>query len=267
MDHPERSTNTSRGLGRRPALLLLFAVVGGLSLVLTLSVPSTAFSPTPTARISAKPTSTTTAQNLGPPPPQFPPAPTKPVVYLTFDDGPDPTSTPVLLDMLASYDIAATFFILGHNTVNFPDVAVRTVTEGHAVANHTYHHRRMTPSGSVAQLQKTQDAIESTTSVLPTCYRPPYGATSDGVRAAGSQLGLTEWLWDLDTRDWDAKVPKEQIVATLNQTESFSYSHGLEGPIILMHDAGPEGLRTVEALRVWLDTNHTRFDFRILEGC
>lgn len=270
MDHTERSTNFSRGLGRRSALLSFF-IIGGLSLVLTLSIPSTGYSAATVSRISASPTSTTVSTTLpvrfGPPPPQLPVRPPKPVVYLTFDDGPDPHSTPILLDVLKSYDIPATFFILGHNTINIPDIAVRTVEEGHSVANHTYDHRSLTRSGAAAQLQKTQETIESTTGVRPTCYRPPYGSTNDGVRAAGGQLGLTEWLWDLDTRDWDEKVPNEEIVAALNRTEDHEYDTGLEGPVILMHDAGPEGLRTVEALKIWLEANHKRFDFRVLEGC
>lgn len=190
----------------------------------------------------------------------------KPVVYLTFDDGPD-IATADLLAVLKTYDIKATFFVTGRNVLNFPDTALHTAVEGHAIANHTYDHSWLTRVDPTDQLSRGQEAIEMTLGISPSCYRPPYGATDDRVRSAGARLGLTEWLWDLDTHDWRRSVTTDDMIESLETAATFDYSIGKNGTNVLMHDGGNDGLRTVEAMTVWLEENHDRYDFRLIEGC
>lgn len=190
----------------------------------------------------------------------------KPIVYLTFDDGPVAVTGDVLA-LLGSYDIKATFFMTGQNTLNSPDLAVQTVVEGHAIANHTYNHGWLTRTNPDQQLGRAQEIIERVTGTSPTCYRPPYGATNDQVRASAAKLGLTEWLWDLDTHDWKGSVSAAEMVSSLDHAANYDFSVGLKGTNVLMHDGGDDGDRTVEALTTWLSVNHDRYDFRIIEGC
>ena len=190
----------------------------------------------------------------------------RPVVYLTFDDGPG-SDTPKFLDLLASHDIKATFFVTGRSALNFPDLTRRVADEGHAIGNHTYDHSWLTRTDPSDQLARGQDALGSTLGTEPTCYRPPYGATNDHVRSVGTELGMVEWLWDLDTEDWRRSVTAEEMVSVLNTAATAERFFGLEGAIVLMHDGGGDGARTVEALATWLETNNDRYDFRLIEGC
>lgn len=203
--------------------------------------------------------------SLAQPPPEYGNAP-KRIVYLTFDDGPD-QNTPQFLAILAKYNVPGTFFITGRNTLNFPDEALQIAVDGHAIANHTYSHEWLTRVEPAAELEKAQTIIREVTGVETTCYRPPYGSTNDEVRAAAASLGLTEWLWDVDTHDWRRSVSTEEVVASLESSETFDYTIGNSGPVVLMHDGGPDGPRTLDALELWLADNHDRYEFRILEGC
>ena len=196
-----------------------------------------------------------------------PPAQPKPVVYLTFDDGPD-TNTPGYLDLLASHDIQGTFFITGRNALNFSETTNRILDEGHTIGNHTQNHGRLTRSSAASRLGRAQESIRNVTGFTPTCYRPPFGITNQSVRDVAATLSLTqEWLWDVDTQDWQDHLTKEQVLANLTTTAGYDFEVGIEGPIVLMHDGGPDGPRSLEALAQWLTTNHYRYDFRTLENC
>ena len=106
----------------------------------------------------------------------------KKLVALTFDDGPDPLTTPLLLDYLREERIAATFFCIGKKVDAHPEIARRIVEEGHLIANHTYHHFWWTSlmwSGTLErEVSRTQEAIERATGVKPRYMRPPMGMTN-----------------------------------------------------------------------------------------
>src|SRR5438270_8314059 len=102
-----------------------------------------------------------------------------PYVAMTFDDGPSAKLTPKLLDLLAAHHIKATFFLIGQNVGEYPDIVAREMREGHVVANHSWSHPnfgKMSDEGIRSQLRRTDDTIRSATGNRPTLMRPPYGS-------------------------------------------------------------------------------------------
>jgi peptidoglycan/xylan/chitin deacetylase (PgdA/CDA1 family) len=205
-------------------------------------------------------------------------APGKPVIYLTFDDGPGP-DTPKFLDLLAQYDIPATFFVTGRAVTANPATAVRIVEDGHTIANHTWNHPRLSAlsnEGIRSEFIRTTAVIESTTGVTPTCYRPPYGATNARVHAQAISVGLpnAEWatgtaashwgLWDIDTNDWRLSL------RTTSWSESAmrrQLDRASDGDTILMHDGFSRRPRGLAVLRSWLAASADDYDFQVLPGC
>ena len=161
-------------------------------------------------------------------------------VALTFDDGPNPTSTPALLAALARHRARATFFIWGEHALRHPD-HLRAVHEaGMWLGNHSQTHPYLTRADRetvIGEISGAQQAVQKATGLLPTLFRPPYGDTDDAVRAAAGRFGLTEVLWSVDTRDW-AGVSADEIVEAAARVEP--------GGVILMHDGGYRS--TVEAV-------------------
>ncbi|MBX7245331.1 MAG: polysaccharide deacetylase family protein [Candidatus Sumerlaeaceae bacterium] len=155
----------------------------------------------------------------------------KKLVALTYDDGPHPKFTPILLDMLAEKKVKATFFLLGQQIKEFPKVAARTVAEGHELANHTYDHKSL-PSLSedkiVQELTRTEDLLTSVAGQRGPLMRPPYGASNPKVREICRQLGYRVILWDIDTNDWRGR-PTQHMKSNI-------LTNAQDGSIILMHD-------------------------------
>src|SRR4030095_12805818 len=103
----------------------------------------------------------------------------EPYIALTFDDGPSATLTPKLLDLLAAHHIKATFFVIGENVAEHPEIVTRAAREGHEIASHSWSHPnlgKMSDEGVRSQLQRTDDAIKSATGARPALMRPPYGS-------------------------------------------------------------------------------------------
>src|SRR5947209_14325050 len=104
-----------------------------------------------------------------------------PYVAMTFDDGPSAKLTPKLLDLLAAHHIKATFFLIGENVAEHPEIVAREAREGHEVANHSWSHPnlgKMSDDGVRRELRKTDDAIRNAIGIRPTLLRPPYGNLS-----------------------------------------------------------------------------------------
>ncbi|MGW5052804.1 polysaccharide deacetylase family protein [Actinokineospora sp. NPDC004072] len=151
-------------------------------------------------------------------------------VALTFDDGPNPATTLRLLAALDAAGVRATFFTVGRNIDANPQLQRITADAGMWIGNHSYTHPDLTAlprQEAFAELVKTQVATIRAIRQRPTLFRPPYGATDDGVRAVARRLGMTEVLWTVDSRDW-AGVPVEEI-------RSRAAALG-PGGIILLHD-------------------------------
>jgi peptidoglycan-N-acetylglucosamine deacetylase len=119
-------------------------------------------------------------------------------VALTFDDGPDPRSTPDFLDLLARRDVRATFFLLGSMTAAAPGLAAEVAAAGHEIAVHGWEHRYLTargPRDTFRDLARARDTTATATGQVPVYYRPPYGVLSGGALVAARRLGLRPLLW------------------------------------------------------------------------
>jgi peptidoglycan/xylan/chitin deacetylase (PgdA/CDA1 family) len=164
-----------------------------------------------------------------------------PYIAMTFDDGPSAALTPKLLDLLATHHIKATFFVIGENVAEHPEIVARAAREGHEIASHSWSHpnfAKMSQESVRSQLQRTDDAIKSAIGKSPTLLRPPYGSiTEREKRWIHDEFGYDIILWDVDPLDW--KRPGSMVVRNriLKQTRP--------GSIVLSHDIHPG---TVEAM-------------------
>lgn len=139
-------------------------------------------------------------------------------VALTFDDGPDPASTPLFLAVLAELEVRATFFVLGSQVQRAPGLAAEMVAAGHELGVHGWDHRPMLlrgPRSTHDQLLRTRDLIAEVTGQPPRHVRPPHGILSSGVLLAARALELTPVLWSAWGRDWTADATPASVLATL----------------------------------------------------
>jgi peptidoglycan/xylan/chitin deacetylase (PgdA/CDA1 family) len=155
-------------------------------------------------------------------------------VALTFDDGPDPRSTPVFLDALADLRATATFFVLGEMAARAPDLLRRQRDEGHEVAVHGWTHRnhlRLTPIRVYDELARTAELVERIAGVRPRWFRPPYGVLTGGTCLAAARLALRPLLWSAWGRDWEASLTPAAVLSHLRRG-------GLvPGATLLLHDS------------------------------
>lgn len=164
------------------------------------------------------------------------------VVALTFDDGPNPDSTRLILDTLKKYNAKATFFMLGSRVSFYPEIVKEMKEAGHELGNHTWNHIDLTKASAekiALEINNTSDAIEQASGSKPTVFRPPYGAVNNIVRA---QTSLPVVLWDVDTLDWKYRNADHLL--------THVKKHVKEGSTILMHDihmSTAEGLDAVLA--------------------
>jgi len=175
-----------------------------------------------------------------------------PYIAMTFDDGPDATLTPRLLDILKERHIHAAFFVLGQRVQEHPEIVVRAVAEGHQIGNHSWDHpplNRLAEGGLRHQLADTSDLIKQTIGKAPVIMRPPYGATNPRLsRAIEKEYGMKVILWSVDPFDWKnpgSKVVSERILS------GWKGSGGAKpGAIILSHDIHKG---TIDAMPATLD--------------
>jgi peptidoglycan/xylan/chitin deacetylase (PgdA/CDA1 family) len=129
----------------------------------------------------------------------------QPTLYLTFDDGPDPRTTPPLLELLAKHGIKATFFLIGSNCRRHPRLVERIKADGHVIGNHSYNHVLM-PLQSASQIRReitlTNDVIEEITGERPTLFRPPFGLMDERTAACLKQENMTAVYWNSAPEDW-----------------------------------------------------------------
>jgi peptidoglycan-N-acetylglucosamine deacetylase len=158
-----------------------------------------------------------------------------PFIAMTFDDGPSGKLTPELLDILAQHHIHATFFVIGKNVTEHPEILQRAVREGHEIGNHSWSHPalgKMRDEGVRAELQKTDDAIREAIGVRPVLMRPPYGSiTARQKKWINSEFGYRIILWDVDPLDWKRPGPAVVTRRIVRETRP--------GSIILSHDIHP----------------------------
>ena len=149
------------------------------------------------------------------------------VLYLTFDDGPHPTETGFILDLLKQYNALATFFCLGENIEAYPDIFHKVVAEGHGVGNHTYSHLDgwRTPNEKYFTDIKKADAL-----IHSKLFRPPYGhITRFEVKRLREEFQYNTIMWSIMAGDFDKKTSGEQCLKNVTQNAK-------EGSIIVFHD-------------------------------
>jgi len=169
-----------------------------------------------------------------------------PYIAMTFDDGPSATLTPKLLDLLAAHHIKVTFFVIGENVAEHPEIVARAAREGHEIGNHSWSHpnfAKMSQESVRSQLQRTDDAIKNATGKRPTLMRPPYGSLTEREKHwIHDEFGYHIILWEVDPYDWKRPGPAVVRNRILKETRA--------GSIVLSHDIHPG---TIEAMPSTLD--------------
>ncbi|MFM2331019.1 MAG: hypothetical protein RLZZ26_526 [Candidatus Parcubacteria bacterium] len=182
-----------------------------------------------------------------------PPSPPLKQVALTFDDGPYGAPTVEILNTLEGEHVPATFFLIGRNVEEYPELAKREAADGDLIGNHTEDHSITLASSTAeafkADLDKAAEIIASTTGVRTTFFRPPYGNMSETMREVLRKEGYKTVMWNDDARDWDfSGSPTETVVSRiLSQVKPDS--------IIVLHDGrdtrvGYPRSNTVNAVRI-----------------
>lgn len=152
---------------------------------------------------------------------------------ITFDDGPDPRFTSQILDILAEYDVKATFFLVGRHVEEYPDIARRILDEGHDIGNHTYSHRSLVPlhpDRVYQEILRSEEIIAEVTGQRPYLFRPPRGVYSQVVRDIINDRQYTLCLWSISSQDWLEISSREVASRALKPVTG--------GDILLFHDSG-----------------------------
>lgn len=149
-------------------------------------------------------------------------------IALTFDDGPHPSCTPLLLDGLKERGVKVTFFVIGVNVEQYPELVKREYEEGHIVGNHTYNHVEITRIDSEKakeEIEKTSRAVERITGHPTEYMRPPFGAWQKDLEM---EMNVIPVLWTVDPLDWTTENEDEIVNKVVTDVQ--------ENDMILLHD-------------------------------
>lgn len=150
----------------------------------------------------------------------------QPVVYLTFDDGPIPSQTPWVLDLLDIYGIKATFFMVGDNVRRHPELLEEVRRRGHSYGNHTMHHMQ---GMKVRAVRYLRDVAEAAAYIDSTLFRPPHGLLRwKQAKALKQRYNII--MYDLVTRDYSRKLNGEEVLENVRR-------YARNGSIIVFHDS------------------------------
>lgn len=166
-------------------------------------------------------------------------------IALTFDDGPHPKYTAEILEILAEYDIKATFFTVGENATWFPDLIRAEYEQGHEIGNHTFTHKFMKNlkyHDMVSEIEKCEKAIYENIEIKTHLLRPPGGKMNESVFEAARKNDYKVICWSIDTHDWSHTPTKKIIENVLSSVKG--------GDIILFHDYIIGESPTPDALRI-----------------
>ena len=180
------------------------------------------------------------------------------VLYLTFDAGYENGNTPAILDALKKHQVPAAFFVVGNYLETSPDLVKRMISEGHIVANHTYHHPDMSKIASKEDFQKELTSLEEkfqeiSGQAMPKYYRPPQGKYSETNLQMAKDLGYATFFWSLAYVDWN-------VDAQPSHEEAFSKLTGRihPGAVVLLHNTSKtNGEILDELLTKWEEMGYT----------
>lgn len=152
-------------------------------------------------------------------------------VALTFDDGPDPDTTPELLDLLAAHGAKATFFCVGYRAAQHPELVRRILAEGHAVGSHSQTHRvgDLPTAEVLADYLTGQRALETAVGGPVTLFRPPHGTLTPAAAWRLRRSGLRTWLWTVDPTDYQPGTRTAEVADAVGNC--------VPGDVVLLHDA------------------------------
>ena len=173
-------------------------------------------------------------------------------IALTFDDGPDDTYTPQVLQVLREYGVPATFFLMGSRAERHPEIVNEMVSDGHVIANHSWSHpdlRMLTEERVHSEITRTEEILHQITGLQTAMMRPPFGAISEMNLVQLRGMGYHVINWSVDSRDWETEDVDQILRNTLPDVE--------EEAILLFHSAGGEGqslAATVDVLPELIET-------------
>ena len=186
---------------------------------------------------------------------------------LTFDDGPDPTWTPKILDVLRKYHVKATFMVIGEEAQKYPGLLKEDFRDGNEIASHTFTHPDISEISDFqvqSELNLTERLFAAELGVRPLFFRPPYSIdqepdTNDQAAPAYriQQMGYIIIGDKIDTNDWidkPRKSPQEIVNSVLDQIRRMKTYPWMRGSIVLMHDGGGNRSATVDALPLLITT-------------
>ena len=180
----------------------------------------------------------------------------EPCVYITFDDGPNATTTPRLLRLLDQLHIPATFFCVGDNVRRYPEHYRAILAAGHTVGNHTYHHIRGLSLPASAYMADVQQAAELIHSRL---FRPPHGRLTPAQLSALRTAGYRIIMFDVVTRDYNPRLTPDNVFRIATR-------YARNGSLIVFHDSPKAAPRMFDALpRVVTHLRAAGYTFRSLE--
>lgn len=172
----------------------------------------------------------------------------EPKIAITFDDGPHPEYTSLVLELLKKYNAKATFFCIGEQIKAHPDIFNQILKEGHTVGNHTYSHSNnfgfFKTERIIEELAKTNEIAKDTSGKLMQLYRPAFGVTNPRIKKALGVLKLQSIGWNVRSLDTTSRSPE----AVLNRiTKDLS-----KGDIVLLHDTSSKTIIILEQLLLFL---------------
>ena len=166
-------------------------------------------------------------------------------VYLTFDDGPEPDVTPFVLDSLREFGMKGTFFCIGSNVMQYPELFQRIISEGHAIGNHTMNHENGMQTSGSAYLSSIEEAVGCISSPL---FRPPYGRIKHSqmrlIREKFPEMKVI--MWSVISGDFDESKSGKYCFEKVKK-------HTRAGGIIVFHDSNKAYPRLKEALPLTLE--------------
>ncbi|MCB0414086.1 MAG: polysaccharide deacetylase family protein [Bdellovibrionales bacterium] len=158
-------------------------------------------------------------------------------ILITFDDGPNPNTTPELLKVLSEHNVQVNFFVTGEHAQRYPQIILQEQQNGHSIGNHSWNHpdmRKLSYSEAIQQIDDTFDVIHDILGFNDWFFRFPYGATTTALKQSLKQNNISSFFWNMDTLDWRIQNPNELFKYALEQVDDQKTG------IILFHDIHPQ---------------------------
>lgn len=178
--------------------------------------------------------------------------PAEKTICLTFDDGPDPSYTVQILDVLKQFNTKAAFFVIGHKIKGNEHILIQMHEEGHLIGNHSFSHSNLFPMKSagkiVEELNHTSNLIQKATGHFPQSFRPPFGVTNPNIARAIKQLAWNTLGWNIRSLDTKRRSPEVTLKRVIKQCKP--------GSVVLFHDNIPETLQVLQQFLVFLNNNN-----------